>query len=324
MSKDTWLEVELIVEGELAEAVAEVLGRYVTGGVAIESTAVTAEADDSQGRATGPLRVCGYLPVDEHLEENRRRLEEALWYLGRIRPLPPPRFRSVQEQDWSQAWKEHYRPILIGKRLVIVPAWLESPDPSRVAIRMDPGMAFGTGTHPTTQLCLEFIDALFDPMRGSQYGNARLATGERVQRSAVIDLGCGSGILAVAALKLGAQAALAVDIDAEAVRATRLNADLNGVSADLEAGLGSLAEVRRGDFSLRTAPLVLANILAVVIVNLLDEGLGELLEPGGVLVLSGILEEQASSVEAALERQGLRLLERRQAGDWVALAARRV
>jgi ribosomal protein L11 methyltransferase len=282
-----------------------VLGRFVSGGVAIESTAVTASADDSVGQAVGPLRVCGYLPVDDQLEENRRRLEEALWYLGRIRPLPAPQFRTVQEQDWSQTWKQHYHPIPIGKRLVVVPAWLESPDPGRIAIRMDPGMAFGTGTHPTTQLCLELLETYLPE-------NA----------AAVIDVGCGSGILAVAAIKLGAQAALGVDIDPEAVQAAQANAELNGVAERLEVKLGSVAEILGGGTLLKKAPLVLANILAPVIIRLLDEGLADLLDPGGVLVLSGILDEQAGEVESALRAHGLVLLERRQIADWVALAVR--
>ena len=304
MSQAAWIEVELIVEGELAEAVAEVLGRFVTGGVAIESTAVTASDDDTLGQAVGPLRVCGYLPVDDQLEEGRRRLEEALWYLGRIRPLPAPQFRIVQEQDWSQAWKQHYRPISIGERLVVVPAWLESPDPGRIAIRMDPGMAFGTGTHPTTQLCLELLETYLP-------GDA----------AAVIDVGCGSGILAVGALKLGARAALGVDIDPEAVQAAQANAELNGVAERLDVKLGSVAEILGEGASLKRAPLVLANILAPVIVRLLDDGLANLLDPGGVLILSGILDEQAAEVEAALRAHGLVLLERRQIADWVALAA---
>lgn len=303
MSQANWIEVELVVDGELAEAVAEVLGRFVSGGVVIESTAVTASDDDSQGHAIGPLRVCGYLPVDEELEENRRRLEEALWYLGRIRPLPAPQFCTVQEQDWSQAWKKNYRPILIGARLVVVPAWQESPDPGRIAVRMDPGMAFGTGTHPTTQLCLELLEAHLP-------ANA----------AAVIDVGCGSGILAVAALKLGAQAALGVDIDPESVQAAQANAELNGVAGRLEVILGSVAEILGGETILRHAPLVLANILAPVIIRLLDDGLADLMDPEGVLILSGILDEQAGEVENALRMHGLLVLERRQIGDWVALA----
>jgi len=304
-----WLEISLVVDGELAEAIAEVLARYVPNGVVIESTAVTAGPDDSDGHAVGPLRVCGYLPVDGQLEETRQRIEEGLWYLGRIRPLPPAQFRTVQEEDWSQAWKQHYRPIPIGERLIVVPAWMESPDPQRVSIRMDPGMAFGTGTHPTTHLCLELIEASLAAFPGGL--------------ESAIDVGCGSGILAVAALKLGAGHALGVDIDNEAVTAARENAELNGVAGRMEIGLGSVGEILNGSHSIRQAPLVLANILAPVIIRLLDEGLGRLVSPGGWLVLSGILQEQAGEVQAALQEAGLQMLERRQIGDWVALAAGR-
>ena len=117
MPEASWLEVSLTVDGELAEAVAEVLARFAPNGVVIETTAVSANPDDSEGHAVGPLRVSAYLPMDEQLEETRRRLEEALWYLGRIRPLPPGQFKPIQETNWAEAWKKHYRPIAIGKRL---------------------------------------------------------------------------------------------------------------------------------------------------------------------------------------------------------------
>jgi len=308
MDDAAWLEVSLIVDGEMAEAVSEVLARFAPDGVAIESTAVTANPDDSEGQAVGPLRVCAYLPVDDELEEVRQRMEEALWYLGRIRPLPEAQFKRIQQTDWSETWKQHYRPITIGERLVVVPAWLESPDPERIAVRIDPGMAFGTGTHPTTQLCLELLEGFFQ-----EGGGAGIE---------VVDVGCGSGILSTAALKLGATRALGVDIDAEAVQATQANAGLNGVQKRLEVGLGSVEEVRRGQFSIRSGQIVLANILAPVIIKLLDEGLGDLLRPGGVLILSGILAEQSADVEAALYRHDLQPAEKRQSGDWVALLAR--
>ena len=303
----SWLEVSLIVEAEMVEPVSEVLARFAPDGVVVESTAVTAAMDDSEGRALGPLRVAAYLPVDERLEETRQRLEESLWYLGRIRELPAPSIQVIEQADWSESWKVHYRPIRIGRRLVIVPAWLENPHPERIAIRIDPGMAFGTGTHPTTQLCLELAEAYL---------------GERIGTS-VIDLGCGTAILAIAALKLGASQAVGVDIDAEAVTAARENAEANGVIERLELGVGSLEELRRGEYGLQAADLVLANILAPVLGRLLDEGLGDILKPWGVLVLSGILAEQVEEVQAALERNDLRLIEKRQMGDWVALAAAR-
>ena len=308
MSEPAWLEVSLIVDGELAEAVAEVLARYIPAGVVIESTAVYAGPEDENGQAVGPLRVCGYLPMDAALEETRRNIEEGLWYLGRITPLPAAVFRPFEEVNWVDAWKEHYHPIPVGEGLMIIPAWLEPETGGRLPIRIDPGMAFGTGTHPTTQLCLALTEAYFKQNAGSPR---------------VLDIGCGSGILAVAALKLGAAHALGVDIDRLAMDASSQNAALNGVVDGLELGVGSVAEVRRGAFNLQQGELVYANILAPVLVRLLDEGLGELVSPGGWLVLSGILAEQSPEVEAALIPHGLELFERRQSGDWVALAAQK-
>lgn len=303
----SWLEVSLIVDGELAEAVAEVLARYAPNGVVIESTAVTAGPDDYDGHAVGPLRVSAYLPVDANLEEQRRKIDESLWYLGKIRPLPPANYQFVEEINWAEAWKQHYKPIAIGRRLEIVPAWLENPNPERSAIRIDPGMAFGTGTHPTTQLCLEFIEAFY--------------TGNAVTDRHVIDVGCGSGILSIAALKLGASFALGIDIDREAIKASRENAALNQVEDRLELAVGSLTELSKGTYSLRQAGLVLANILAPVLISLLDDGLGECVKTEGWLILSGILEEQASEVEKALTRNNLWLIGKKQIGDWVAIAA---
>jgi len=301
----------------MAEAVSEVLARFIPNGVAIESTAVSANADDSEGHAVGPLRVYGFLRIDQaddeenspglsqQHEETREKIEEALWYLGRIRPLPPLQFRIVQENDWAEAWKQHYHPILIGKKLVIVPAWLTNPTPERVEIRMDPGMAFGTGTHPTTQLCLEYIE---------EY----VKLGDQV-----IDIGCGSGILSVAALKLGAGSALGVDIDPDSVRVSHENATLNNVRERFEIGPGSVSEIRIGLYTLQSAQLVLANILAPVLIKLLDEGLGDIVMPGGSLVLSGIIAEQAPGVEEALARNGMELTSRKHFQDWVALLAMR-
>jgi ribosomal protein L11 methyltransferase len=308
MADTTWLEVSLTVDGELAEAVAEVLARFAPNGVVIESTAVTTRPDDSEGQVIGPLRVAAYLAADETLEEKRRQLEEALWYLGRIQPLPPAEMRLIQQTNWAEAWKQHYRPIAIGQRLLITPAWIDPPDASRIAIRIEPGMAFGTGTHPTTQLCLELIE-VFHASQPDAHGWQ------------TIDVGCGSGILAIAALKLGSRHALGVDIDPEAIDSALQNAQLNEVAPRLDLAVGSLANIRSGRFALRQADLVLANILAPVLVRLLDEGLGELLATRGWLVLSGILAEQSAQVEHAVQRNGLRLVERRLSGDWVALAA---
>ncbi len=307
---EQWLEVSVTVDGELAEAVAEVLARYVPGGVVIESTRVDLSTED-EGRVVGPLRVCGYLPMDAHLETTRQKISEGLWYLSRIRPMPEPQFRPVGEQNWAETWKQHYRPIEIGSRLLILPAWMEPPAGERIPILLEPGMGFGTGTHPTTQLSLLFLEE-------------RVAPG-----IPVIDLGCGSGILSIAAVKLGAERALGLDVDADAVASARENAARNGVTEQTAFEVGSVPEVRRGDFGLRRVPLVVANIIAPVLVRLLDGGLPDLLSPGGTLLLSGILQPQMRGEEGhvsildALERSALRITARKQQGDWVTLAVAR-
>ena len=305
-----WQEVSLIVDGELAEAVAEVLRRYIPDGVVIESTAVMAGPADENGQAVGPLRVCGYIPVDGHLEETRQKIEQGLWYLGRISPLPAPEFKQIQEVNWMEAWKDHYHPIPIGKKLIILPAWINPAGDERIPIRIELGMAFGTGTHPTTQLCLALVEDFLTRQEGK--------SGMKV-----IDIGCGSGILSIAALKLGAEYALGVDIDAEAIQASRDNAAINDVVNRIELGVGSVQEVSAGNYGIQTAQLVLANILAPVLVQLLNHGLGELVLAGGWLILSGILLEQSPEVESALDEHGYRLVRKSQMGDWVAIAAQR-
>jgi ribosomal protein L11 methyltransferase len=276
----------------------------------IESTAVMAGSADENGQAVGPLRVCGYIPADEILEETKQKIEQGLWYLGRISTLPEPIYKMIQEVNWMEAWKEHYHPIPIGRRLIILPAWLTPPNDGRIPIRIELGMAFGTGTHPTTQLCLAIAEDFF----------ALLKSREGVR---VIDIGCGSGILSIAGLKLGAEKALGVDIDPEAIRASEENAILNKVGHQLELGIGSVTEVLSGKFSFQSGQLVYANILAPVLVDLLKQGLGNLVMADGWLILSGILAEQSPEVEAALDLHGFHQVKKQQMGEWVALTARR-
>jgi ribosomal protein L11 methyltransferase len=317
-----WLEVSLTVSGELAEAAADVLARFAPGGVAVEAAGISLpQADESPARpdaggaaalfeagAAGPLTVRAYLPQDDQLEETRARLADALGHLAWLAAqsglrLPGPGYRAVAEADWAEQWKEHYQPIRVGRRLVIVPAWL-SPAlaPADVPIRLDPGMAFGTGTHPTTQLCLAALEDLARP-------------GEPV-----LDLGTGSGILAIAAAKLGARPVLALDIDAEAVRAARENVAANEVSDSVRVEQGTLSP----SLFIVHCSLVICNILSSVIIRLLDEGLARAAAPGGRLILSGILDSQAAAVKQAAVKAGLSVDEQRQMGEWVAILATRL
>jgi len=306
-----WLEVSLTVDGELAESVADVFARFAPNGVMTEQGVKYNDAEDA-GTPAGPITVRAYLEVNDGLEETRQKLEESLFYLGMIRPLPVPSYKQIADQNWMEAWKQYYKPILIGQRLLILPAWMESPEPERIAIKIDPGMAFGTGTHPTTQLCLELMEAYLSLRGFKDLGGLK-----------VIDVGCGSGILSIAAIKMGATKALGVDIDGESIINSRENADTNGVGEELILGVGSVQEILQGSFEFKRAPLVVANILAPVIIRLFEAGMAELIEEDGSIILSGILFEQEQSVIETGQAHGLRMNERRQMGDWVALTMSR-
>jgi ribosomal protein L11 methyltransferase len=319
-----WLEVSLIVDGELTEAVAEVLARFAPDGVVMENGVRFQDADDP-GVPDRSVTVRAYLPMDENLAEARQKLEESLWYLGRIQPLPEPTFTPIADQNWMEAWKQHYRPIPVGERLMIVPAWLEPPDSGRIPIRIDPGMAFGTGTHPSTQLCLGLMEKYMETCHAARGGWSPINEdilhplgAQNDTSTRVIDIGCGSGILSIAALKLGAVQALGMDVDKQALDSARRNALVNGIGEELLLGLGSVAEIKSGVFPFQQAPLVVANILASVLTHLFKTGLAELLTPNGVLILSGILQEQAETVLEVAQTHSLRLGEQRRIGDWVA------
>ncbi|MBT6813434.1 MAG: 50S ribosomal protein L11 methyltransferase, partial [Anaerolineae bacterium] len=218
------------------------------------------------------------------------------------------------DSNWMEAWKEHYRPIPIGKKLIIIPAWMDSPDETRIPIKIDPGMAFGTGTHPTTQLALGLMEEIIDSGRWMVDGKDTI----NGSPSTVIDVGCGSGILSIAALKLGVERALGVDIEAPSVKSARENADVNEIGDEFIISQGSVDEILAGDFEFKSAPLVVANMLAPILIRLTEAGLGKLVSPGGVLILSGILDEQEERVRAAAESHHLKIIERRQLGDWIA------
>jgi len=281
--------------------------------------------DEDAGTPTGPIIVRAYLEMNDQLEETRQKLEESLYYLGRIQPLPAASYKEIADQNWMEAWKQHYKPILIGKRLVILPAWMESPDPDRIAIKIDPGMAFGTGTHPTTRLCLELMEQAIIDLRKSRAENSTTSDTLRISNNEfrMIDVGCGSGILSIAAIKLGADSALGIDIDSGSIDNARENAHTNSIGEELILGIGSVPEILNDKFAIRTGSLVVVNILAPVIIRLFDAGLVELIENGGTILLSGILQEQAQSVIEAAQAQGLKMNERMQIGDWVAFAMSR-
>lgn len=304
MDKARWIEVSLCVTPEQAEAVAEVLGRFTREGVVIEQNALQ-DSGKEEKLLEDQVRVYGYFFADQSMEERRQQIEEALWHLGQIQALPPAQYREIMDENWMNAWKDQYKPLQVGKQLMIIPSWVKKEFPGRLPIRINPGMAFGTGTHPTTQLCLEAIEKFLQPGQ------------------TVFDIGCGSGILTIAALQLGAGKIIAVDIDAASVQSTQENCALNQLEEQVEIGQGSVELVQSGKFGLLKAPLVVANILASVITNLLDNGLPDLVEDGGLLILSGILDHQAGVIVNKAGEYGLSLVEKRGMEDWVALCLKK-
>ena len=251
-------------------------------------------------RMKGAARVKVYVTDDPDGQAQLRR-----WLAGIDVPYTTAR---LQENDWATSWQKYYKPLSIGERLYVVPEWQrgEAVPEGRVPLYLDPGLTFGTGSHASTRLCLEWLEEFVRP-------------GGRV-----LDLGCGSGILSVAALLLGAETALGVDIDPKAVDVAYENAALNGLGRDRCTFLagdiltgGSLgAELAREPWD-----LVLANIVADVIIPLSARA-EELLAPGGAFLCSGIIDTRAREVETALEGNGLRILSRKERDGWVALAAR--
>ncbi|MBN1966837.1 MAG: 50S ribosomal protein L11 methyltransferase [Anaerolineae bacterium] len=300
-----WIEISLAADGEAAEAIADLMYQYGYQGVVIEQGGFALDLWEDEAPPPNNVIVRAYLPDDADAPATQQKLENGLHHLNRIYPAVPqtPTYRTVRDEDWAEAWKAHYKPVRIGERLYIRPAWLE-PDTQAddVEIILDPGMAFGTGTHPSTQLCLIALEDLAPPP------------------PRVLDLGCGSGILAIAAAKLGAGQVWALDTDAIAVAATIENAERNGVAEHIAAQQGSLENLLH---SPRRFGLILVNILAKIIIPMCEQGLGSLVQPGGVGVFAGIIEEQADDVEAALRATGLIPYRRRMMGDWVAIEARR-
>lgn len=328
----TWLELSVDVDPEAVESISELLANYgYNGGVVIDQPIIPGDDGPEYTFDTSrPVTLRTYLPLDAQAEETRQRVEQALWHFGQIRAVGPLQVRPLEEEDWANAWKQHYTIQRIGLRTVIVPSWLEyAPQPGDLVLRLDPGMAFGTGLHPTTQLCVGRLEQYVRP------------------GMAVLDLGCGSGILAIAAARLGAQV-LALDTDPIAVTATIENAARNAVSGQVHAAEGSLGAgnqlghwlgwkqepttenqepVNPDRFSVLGSQfsgfdLIVANIIARVLAVLAADMAGAL-APGGVLISSGIIAEREAEVAAAFAQTGLQPLERHQEGDWVALVHRK-
>ncbi len=289
-----WLEIAVPAASADVEAVADVLRRYSPGGVSIEEPLLS-QRESVSIDAEHPALVKAYLPRDGRLPSRRRALRRELSRLPLARRLPPLRGRWVREEDWADAWKRYFHVERVGRRLVIRPRWRRyDPRPDDIVIHLDPGMAFGTGQHPTTRMCLLALER-------------HVPAGCRL-----LDLGTGSGILAIAAAALGAAEVVALDTDPLAVAVARANVAANGLDSRVTVLSGSLdiSDPWQGVYD-RLA----ANINAAAIVGL-ARPLVEALKSDGLGVAGGIIDERCQECREALEGAGGRVVEVMADGDW--------
>ena len=303
-----WLELAVEADLEAVEAVSEILGRVATGGTSVEPAFDL--VDEGLGARVDPRRpavVRGYVPAGDPsaAEATAAQVAEALGHLQafELRVIGELQTRLVHEADWAEAWKAFFPVMRVGRRIVIRPTWRRHrARRGDVVIALDPGMAFGTGSHPTTRLCLAALEPL--------------AEDGRLDGVRVLDVGCGSGILAIAAVRLGAADALGVDTDPIAIEATLANARRNRLGRRIRARAGSIPT---GEPAF---DVVLANLIGGVLIPIAPE-LRDELRPGGWLVASGIFVDREAEVRAAFEAAGLEPVDRSVDGDWIALTCRR-
>ena len=301
-----WLELAVAADVEAVEAVAEILGRFASGGTSVEPAFEL--VDEGLGARIDPTRpsiVRAYVPARDRAAAERAAGEatEALAHLQAfgLRPIGELTTRIVHEADWAEALKAHFPVLRVGRRLVIKPTWRRHRAAANdVVLALDPGMAFGTGLHPTTRLCLAALEGLAD--RGALDG------------ARVLDVGSGSGILAIAAAKLGAAAVLGVDTDRIAIEATTANAARNRLAGRIAARHGTLPSGEpRFD-------VVVANLIASLLIALAPL-LRDELRAGGTLLASGVFFDRETEVRDAFAAVGLATTARSAEGEWVALEA---
>ena len=310
-----WLELSVAADHEAVEAVSEILSRAAPGGTSVEPAFELVE-DGLAARVdlARPAVVRAHLPILDAavIRAAVARADRDLGHLQAfgLRPIGDLTAAIVLEADWANAWKAHFPVLRIGRRIVIRPTWRRHRrQPDDIVLALDPGMAFGTGLHPTTRLCLAALESLGD--RGLvDHGGADGAPAR------VLDVGSGSGILSIAAAKLGAREVLAVDVDPIAVEASAANARRNRLSRVIRAREGS-APSGEGPFD-----VVLANLIASLLITLAD-GLVTDLRPGGTLIASGIFLTREAGVVEGFGARGLVLVSRWEEGDWVAMEMRR-
>ena len=315
-----WLEIAVETEAAAVETVAAIMRERGEGGVAMHQDVVPEDENGAYHYDTSrPTVVTTYVPATREGAARRDAIAAALGHLTafNLAVIGEPRTREVAEEDWANAWKDFFHPLRFGRRLVVKPSWRDyTAGPNDLIVEIDPGMAFGTGLHQTTAMCLALLEDYVTP--GSR----------------VLDQGAGSGILSIAAARLGASAVTAVDVAEVAVEAARANVAANGLADAItvlrsdrvpdtpaERGGGERAAQHAHPSPTGGYDVIVANIIANVIVDLAPRIAGAI-APGGVLIASGIIRDRESDVRDALAAAGLTVERREALDEWVALVAR--
>lgn len=303
MSLSYWLEIAVHVPQEGIDMVSNIFEEIGAGGVVIEDPALISkyisaniwdhyEFPEEVLNRTMPL-VKAYLPDNKDLEDKLALIQINLAELP-LENVPRMETKRVAEEDWATSWMAYYKPVEIGKRLAVKPSWEEFTPPSgRLVLELDPGMAFGCGNHPTTTMCMEFLEEI---IQGGEIA---------------ADVGTGTGILAIAAAKLGVSKVYAVDLDQVAVDIAQENVRLNQVQEKVEVLQGNLLDKVEGPLD-----IVIANIVANVIISLAPD-VAKLIKTGGYFITSGIIRFRAEEVKEKLEKFGFKVLSSREDGEWV-------
>ncbi|MFU0799705.1 MAG: 50S ribosomal protein L11 methyltransferase [Xylanivirga thermophila] len=310
-----WIEITIETTSEGIEAVSQVLYEAGVSGVVIEDPAdidmlKKQETDwdyvdeDLLNNMEEHVLVRGYLPEGASFHDKIQCIRSRVFNLlkkdlgidigtGKIR------LNNVKEEDWANNWKKYFKPHKVGNKVVIKPTWEEYiPKEDEIILHLDPGMAFGTGTHETTMLCIKQLENYIDG------------------KSHVLDVGCGTGILGISSALLGAKSVIAVDIDENAVKVAKENAKLNGVNDKLKIVCGNLLDNISGRFD-----VIVANIIADAIISL-SEDVWKYLNPGGVFIACGIILDRLEEVLSTLESKGYKIIETQKMGEWAVVVSR--
>ena len=298
--KKKWIEVSIESPPEFVEPLSHIFLKYGHGGVAVEQVAEYSPDEGEQPPIPEYVTLKTYIPRDPTAARRQSQIDLGVRLVAYMADLSPLKTRELDEEEWQNSWKEHFDVLHVGRRTVIKPTWRDYESTSDdVVIALDPGMAFGTGHHPTTRMCLELLEEHVAP------------------GMTVLDLGCGSGILSIAAAKLGAARVAAMEIDSVAVAAAHENIRENGLNERVQVLEGTLPHP---DVAPATFDLAVANISAKVVSELAVELL-RAVRPKGTLIASGILLERKEEVEEVLASAGAVIRHTKVDGDWIALVA---